>query len=145
MRYRIRVTMVRYLDMEVEARSEEEVHERALEAAKRVPVERWDEYLRVLCLDDFPPSVPAKLQLKIRWSEEPELPEGEFRPCLTRVSEHRSCRLTVEAPTKREALRRVAAPGRAVGVPSSDWDVYWSTRCLGPDYFGEKIRFSIRI
>lgn len=107
MRYRIGVMIARYVDLEVEARSEREALRLAIEGSKDVPAERWSEYRRFRCCDDDPPPIPIKI---LRASEEPEPPEeGEARRWATRVSKHSWFKLTVDAPTKREALRRVTA------------------------------------
>jgi hypothetical protein len=130
MRYRIRVRVVRYLDMLIRAFCVDNAHRLALKASERVPSSQWEVYKGVSCPDDIPKSdvkveiIRGRPQAQELSNESEASDDKEYH---IRVEDRRWCDFTVEAPTKKAAIRKAANMDVAAIVPPSAWDGFTST------------------
>ena len=131
MRYRIRVRIIRYLDMASHASSVHKAHRLAIKASESVPSSQWEVYKAILWLDGRPEKyVELKIVRKSPQAQgvSDDCEVAEKKQHEVRVEECRWCDIVIEAPTKKAALRRAANMDVAAIVPPSEWDGYTSAK-----------------
>src|SRR5262249_7406398 len=136
MRYRVRVRVVRYLDMLIHASSVHSANRIGLEASERVPHSQWEVYKAIHCPDN---GMESNVELKVVGGRPParqsatESEVGEKKGYQVRVMDCRWCDLVIEARSKKAAIRHAACMDVSAIAPPSKWDGYTSTETAEDD------------
>src|SRR5437879_3693705 len=138
MKHMVRILIVHYIDLEVNASSMESAQHLALGRSEHLPESEWESYKVVFCLrDEESGDKPEPKITFLKRHEWPEKEAGELKRYRIRVEVDRWLDIGIVAADRRDAIRIASEMDLGAFAPFSEWANY---KCAGSLEVGSRGR-----